>query len=123
MLPTHRKNNTAVMVMIQHQPVLEVSVMHCYCIAEMPSLCLLFPCLCFHSSPIPTNRLSKASRETNYHPYIPIPLPFLSPLSQNGPRLLDADKNVLASGREDIAKYITTENDSVRSNEKKKVRL
>ena len=45
------------------------------------------------------------------------------PLSQNGPRLLDADKNVLASGREDIAKYITNENNSVRSSEKKKVRL
>jgi putative protein kinase ArgK-like GTPase of G3E family len=59
MLPTHRKNNTAVMITIQHTPTLE-----------------------------------------------------------NGPRLLDADKNVVAAGKEDIVQFITAENDAVRANQK-----
>ena len=37
---------------------------------------------------------------------------------QDGPRLLDPDKHVLASGKEDILKYITTENQTVRTNNK-----
>ncbi|CAI8025755.1 hypothetical protein GBAR_LOCUS14856 [Geodia barretti] len=59
LLPTHRKNNTAVMVTIEHSPDME-----------------------------------------------------------NGPRLLDSQKQLVATGKEEILKFISTENDSVRTNNK-----
>ena len=54
------------------------------------------------------------------HAYIPShssSSPLTYPL-QNGPRLLDADRNVVASGKEDIVHFITAENDAVRANQK-----
>ena len=93
LLPTHRKNNTAVMVTIQHSPDLEV------CVCSLTSNSTVY--LISHVTPPPS---------------LPKPSPSLP--NQNGPRLLDSEKQLVATGKEEILKFISTENDSVRTKNK-----